>query len=120
MLDDCGVDVVLAKVAAIVGDAMRRYQADAVELSRSTTMVVKTAVAPGPARTVSGTRLAATWALAADGAVAFDADVDYAASSPPLPGKPLRQTMPRLSRVCKRSCAPKWTATSAMLSCTTP
>ncbi|KAM4055240.1 ATP-dependent protease la (LON) substrate-binding domain-containing protein [Hirsutella rhossiliensis] len=97
VLDDCGVDVILNKVASIVGGAMGHYQAEAVELRQSTSIAVegswdKAGIGPSESgehrpRTISGTRLVATWTLAADGALKFDAGVVYLGSPSPPAGE---------------------------------
>lgn len=89
VLDDCGVDVILNKVASIIGGAIERYQAESVESGQSTNVAVnyswdKAGIGPPEegSRLMAGTRLVATWTLAAEGALKYDVDVSYPGSAP--------------------------------------
>ncbi|KAF4503868.1 hypothetical protein G6O67_008804 [Ophiocordyceps sinensis] len=97
VLDDCGADVILNKVASIVGSAMERYQAEAADLRQSTSIAIeyswdKAGIGPSEraehaSLSISGTRLVATWTLAARGALDFEAEVAYPASMSPPDGQ---------------------------------
>ncbi|PNY25802.1 LON peptidase N-terminal domain and RING finger protein 1 [Tolypocladium capitatum] len=89
VLGDCGVDVILGKMVQIMQDEIERAKADALELKLSTQIVIKDPLeAAGIAslvRVVNGGRLAATWTLAAEGGLLFEAEATYreSPSSPP-------------------------------------
>ncbi|POR37895.1 LON peptidase N-terminal domain and RING finger protein 1 [Tolypocladium paradoxum] len=99
VLDDCGVDVILNKTARIMENEIERAKADALELKLSTHIATKDPwEAAGiaslkeddtPPRVLSGGRLVATWALAAEGRLMFEAEVTYRE----LPSSPAQEDL---------------------------
>ncbi|KND92174.1 LON peptidase N-terminal domain and RING finger protein 1 [Tolypocladium ophioglossoides CBS 100239] len=87
VLNDCGVDVLLNKTARIMEDEIERAKADALDLRLSTHIAIKdpwevAGVASlkeddNSPRLMNGGRLVATWTLAAEGGLLFEAEVTY-------------------------------------------
>ncbi|KJZ73246.1 hypothetical protein HIM_07443 [Hirsutella minnesotensis 3608] len=92
VLDDCGLDVILNKVAKVVEGTLEAYTVDAVQLRQSTGIVFDATHRDSDghqkqAKTIRGTKLVATWALAVEGGLRFDAEITYQELPPSSPGK---------------------------------
>lgn len=112
-LDDCGIDVVLNKAAQVMREEIERSEAEAAELGISTRLAATdpwdAAGIPSlrpddnEARLITGAKVVATWALAADGGLKYGAEVTFFQSTAaPSPEGPRASDAGVLSRLQQR------------------